>query len=153
MKSLLIIAMLMGDNYQPVETFLVDDCETTKDIPVVVESYKDVFGENIILYCKEERQKKETFNARITGYYSEPDKKGAIGKPIIPGGTAAVSRNCSHLLGKKVYIDQFGVYEVNDLTAKWIQDSFEGCTVDLARASEEEAQKVGNNHRQVTILH
>lgn len=151
MKSLLIVAMLIGYEYQPVTSFLIDACEETKEQEVVVNSYKDAFGEDIILYCKDE-SRKELMEARITGYCTEPGKKGAIGKAIIPGGTAAVSRNCSYLLGKKVYIDQHGIYEVNDLTARWIQDKFEGCTIDLARASESEAQKVGNKRLQVTVL-
>lgn len=151
MKSVLVIATLIGGSFQPVQSFLVESCEQTKDLPVVVESYKDAFGPETILYCKDE-SRREMLMARVTGYVAEPGKKGAIGKNIVPGGTAAVSRNCAHLLGKKIYVDQHGVYEVNDLTAKWIQDKFNGCTVDLARASEEDAQKVGNHQRKVVVL-
>lgn len=151
MKSLLIVAALVGSNFQPVQSFLVESCEETKNIPVVVESYKDAFGPDTILYCKDE-SRREIMMARVTGYAAEPGKKGAIGKSIVPGGTAAVSRNCAHLLGKKIYVDQHGVYEVNDLTAKWIQEKFQVCTVDLARASEEEAQKVGNKQRKIVVL-
>lgn len=96
---------------------------------------------------------KISFKARVTGYEVKPGQKGALGKPVISGRTAAVSRNCKHLLGHKIYVDQLGVFEVTDLTAEWVGNTYnEVCTIDIARPSREQAQKVGNELRQVNKL-
>lgn len=152
LNEIMIIAALIGNSYQPVHTFKVEHCLDAINHPAIVSSYKEIYGPDTIFYCNSEPKKKEVLQARITGYYADPNKKSALGSNIRPGGTAAVSRNCSHLLGKKVYIDQHGLYDVNDLTAEWIGNKFDGCTVDLARATEEEASKVGNATKQVTII-
>lgn len=94
----------------------------------------------------------KVIEARITGYYAEPEAKGALGTPVRSGGTAAVSRNCPQLLGEKIYIDQHGVWEVNDLTAEWVGIKFGICTVDLAKPSVAEAQAVGNEIRTVVRI-
>ena len=86
----------------------------------------------------------KVIQARITGYYAEPSVKSATGEKIRPGATAAVSRNCIFLLGEKVYVDQHGVFEVNDLTAAWVGEQFEICTVDLAQACPATARGIGN---------
>lgn len=150
MLKLLVIAVCLGGTCYTQDTIPVEDCESTKNHPIVIASYRDAYGPNVVLYCK--TPDASVIEARITGYYAEPGKLGALGGVIRPGGTVAVSRNCSFMLGRKVHIDQHGVFEVNDLTAEWIQETFEGCTVDIAKASEEEAKATGNRTRRVTIL-
>ena len=81
---------------------------------------------------------------RITAYIPTGNKT-ALGEEMIPGRTAAVSPACSYLLGEKVYIRGYGIRYVNDVTAEWLDDEFDMCTLDLAVPNEKEAMKVGNN--------
>lgn len=88
---------------------------------------------------------------RVTGYVPK-NKIGAINKPIVIGKTAAVSRNCMYLLGEDIYVEGHGTWKVNDLTARWIEDKFRGCTIDLSVPTEQHARKIGNKHKRVTRI-
>ena len=81
---------------------------------------------------------------RITGYLPTGNKT-ALGENVVVGRTAAVSNNCSYLLGEKVYIKGHGVRYVNDITASWLDEEFGICTLDLAVPNEQEALKIGNS--------
>lgn len=50
---------------------------------------------------------------------STPDQTALMTKPI-PGGTCAVSRDLICLLGKKIYVEGYGVYTVTDvMNTRW----------------------------------
>ena len=87
---------------------------------------------------------------RVTGY-TPTGSKTALGDKLIVGKTAAVSRNCMELLGEYVYIEGLGVRYIHDLTAKWVGDEFNICTVDVAVPTEKDAYKIGNSNR--TVVH
>ena len=87
---------------------------------------------------------------RVTGY-TPTGKKTALGDKLVVGKTAAVSRNCKELLGEYVYIEGIGVRYVHDLTAKWLDDEFNICTIDVAVPTEKDAYKIGNSNR--TVVH
>lgn len=88
---------------------------------------------------------------RITAYIPA-NTVGALGTKIRTGGTAAVSRNCMDILGEKVYVEGYGVREVNDLTAAWLDDKFGICTLDLAVPNMEVAKKIGCRTKRVVRL-
>jgi 3D (Asp-Asp-Asp) domain-containing protein len=156
MKELLVIAVLMGNHF--VDRLMypvphdVDCASQLANNPAIMRAYQEalaVEGE-ITLYCREAQEIANTVTARITGYYAEPGAKGATGKIVRPGGTAAVSRNCIGLLGSRVYIEGHGVYDIEDLTAESIGQRFaDVCTVDLARATKDAAAAVGNEIKTV----
>ena len=87
---------------------------------------------------------------RVTGY-TPTGNKTALGDNLIVGKSAAVSRNCMELLGEYVYIEGLGVRYIHDLTAKWVGDEFNICTVDVAVPTEKDAYKIGNSNR--TVVH
>lgn len=87
---------------------------------------------------------------RVTGY-TPTGNKTSLGDKLIVGKTAAVSRNCMELLGEYVYIEGLGVRYIHDLTAKWVGDEFNICTVDVAVPTEKDAYKIGNSNR--TVVH
>jgi 3D (Asp-Asp-Asp) domain-containing protein len=65
--------------------------------------------------------------AKSSAYTSSPDETDgdpfttSTGETPIPDKTVAVSRDLSHLLGKYIYILNFGVYYVNDtMHARWV---------------------------------
>ena len=87
---------------------------------------------------------------RVTGY-TPTGNKTALGDKLVVGKTAAVSRNCKELLGECVYIEGIGVRYVHDLTAKWLDDEFNICTIDVAVPTEKDAYKIGNSNR--TVVH
>lgn len=103
--------------------------------------------DNLILK-KEPIEKIRTM--RVTGY-TPTGNKTALGDKLIVGKTAAVSRNCMELLGEYVYIEGLGVRYIHDLTAKWVGDEFNICTVDVAVPTEKDAYKIGNSNR--TVVH
>lgn len=88
---------------------------------------------------------------RVTGY-SATGHKSAIGQKVIPGKTAAVSRNCAYMLNEDVYVEGHGVWHINDLTAAWVGNKFKICTIDLAMPNETMAKKVGNKRKNVVRL-
>ena len=81
---------------------------------------------------------------RITGYVPSSPKT-AIGKKPRPGRTAAISRNCLSFLGYRVYVEGMGTYYVEDVTAKWVDDKYELCTLDIAVNSESQARRLTDN--------
>lgn len=85
---------------------------------------------------------------RVTGYVPTGNKT-ALGENVVVGRTAAVSRNCMDLLGEKVYIEGHGIRYVNDLTAQWVGEKFDICTIDLAVPTEKHAMQIGNEVREV----
>ena len=87
---------------------------------------------------------------RITGY-TPTGNKTALGDKLIVGKTAAISRNCMELLGEYIYIEGLGVRYIHDLTAKWVGDEFNICTVDVAVPTKKDAYKIGNSNR--TVVH
>ena len=87
---------------------------------------------------------------RVTGY-TPTGNKTALGDKLIVGKSAAVSRNCMELLGEYVYIEGLGVRYIHDLTAKWVGDEFNICTIDVAVPTEKDAYKIGNSNR--TVVH
>jgi hypothetical protein len=90
---------------------------------------------------------------RVTGYIPANNSKGALGEHVVIGKTAAVSRKCMDLLGDTVYIEGHGVWKINDLTAKWLDDKHKVCTIDLAVPNKTEARKIGNNIHKVVRIH
>lgn len=72
--------------------------------------------------------------------YAAPDHApvGATGEPILPGITAAVSREHRHLLGTWVYVPGHGPRYLNDVTARHVKG-----TLDLAVDSRETAREIG----------
>ena len=83
-------------------------------------------------------------NMRITGYLPTGNKT-ALMKDVKTGWTAAVSPNCIHFLGSKVYVEGYGVRYVNDLTHPRLDDEFGMCTLDLAVPTKEDVYRIGNN--------
>ena len=90
---------------------------------------------------------------RVTGYTYEHGKKSAIMDKIQAGKTAAVSPECIELLGEKIYVSGYGIRYVNDLTASWLDEKFDICTIDLAVGSASDLKKIGNETKKVVRLH
>ena len=95
----------------------------------------------------------KVYTMRVTGYTYEHGKKSAIMDKIQAGKTAAVSPNCIELLGEKVYVSGHGIRYVNDLTASWLDEKFDICTIDLAVSSASNLKKIGNEPKKVVRLH
>lgn len=87
---------------------------------------------------------------RITGYRPSSNKT-AIGKKPVVGRTAAVSRKCLSLLGYRVYVEGIGLYNVEDITAKWLDEEMDMCTLDISVHSDKEAAKLTRNNG-VTVV-
>lgn len=81
---------------------------------------------------------------RITGYVPSSPKT-AIGKKPRPGRTAAISRNCLSFLGYRVYVEGMGTYYVEDVTANWVDDKFDMCTLDIAVDNKSQAKHFTDN--------
>lgn len=76
----------------------------------------------------------EWANNRPLDENGEPIVYGASGEELIPG----VSVACSLPYGTKIQIDGLpGTYIVQDRTAEWIQDKYNGMTVDIYMDSHE----------------
>ena len=123
--------------------------EKSKELDTKISSLQQKMDtmEGLILE-KEPIEKVRTM--RVTGYIPTGNKT-ALGDKLIVGKTAAVSRNCMELLGEYVYIEGLGVRYIHDLTAKWVGDEFNICTVDVAVPTEKDAYKIGNSNR--TVVH
>ena len=80
---------------------------------------------------------------RLSGY-TYTGNKTAIMENFISGWTAAVSPKCIYLLGEKVYVRGYGIRYINDLTASWVDDKFDHCTLDLAVPNREAALALDN---------
>ena len=86
----------------------------------------------------------KTREMRVTGY-TPTGSKTALGENVVVGYTAAISPNCADsFLGSKVYIQGLGVRYVNDITAAWVGEKYDMCTLDIAVPNNQEALKVGN---------
>lgn len=94
----------------------------------------------------------KVYKMRVTAYHNHNGKKSALNEPVQSGRTAAVSPACIDLLGEKVYIEGHGIRYVNDLAAKWLDDKFGVCTIDLAVGSKENTHKIGGHIRTVVKL-
>ena len=95
----------------------------------------------------------KVYTMRVTGYTYEHGKKSAIMDKIQAGKTAAVSPECIELLGEKIYVSGHGIRYVNDLTASWLDEKFDICTIDLAVGSASDLKKIGNKTKKVVRLH
>ena len=95
----------------------------------------------------------KVYTMRVTGYTYEHGKKSAIMDKIQAGKTAAVSPECIELLGEKIYVSGHGIRYVNDLTASWLDEKFDICTIDLAVSSVSDLKKIGNETKKVVRLH
>ena len=95
----------------------------------------------------------KVYTMRVTGYTYEHGKKSAIMDKIQADRTAAVSPECIELLGEKIYVSGHGIRYVNDLTASWLDEKFDICTIDLAVGSASDLKKIGNETKKVVRLH
>ena len=94
----------------------------------------------------------KTREMRVTGY-TPTGKKTALGENVVVGYTAAISPNCADsFLGSKVYVQGLGVRYVNDLTATWVGEKYDMCTLDVAVSNNQEALRVGNEIKQVVRI-
>lgn len=94
----------------------------------------------------------KTREMRVTGY-TPTGSKTALGENVVVGYTAAISPNCADsFLGSKVYIQGLGVRYVNDLTAAWVGEKYDMCTLDIAVPNNQEALKVGNEIKRVVRI-
>ena len=142
--SLLVFVFCVIDVYE--DNYLH---EKSKELDTKISSLQQKMDtiEGLILE-KEPIEKVRTM--RVTGYIPTGSKT-ALGDKLVVGKTAAVSRNCMELLGEYVYIEGLGVRYIHDLTAKWVGDEFNICTVDVAVPTEKDAYKIGNSNR--TVVH
>lgn len=94
----------------------------------------------------------KTREMRVTGY-TPTGNKTALGENVVVGYTAAISPNCADsFLGSKVYIQGLGVRYVNDLTATWVGEKYDMCTLDIAVPNNQEALRVGNEIKRVVRI-
>ena len=94
----------------------------------------------------------KTREMRVTGYTPTGDKT-ALGENVVVGYTAAISPNCADsFLGSKVYVQGLGVRYVNDLTATWVGEKYDMCTLDIAVPNNQEALRVGNEIKRVVRI-
>lgn len=94
----------------------------------------------------------KVYKMRITAYHNKGDKKSALNERVQAGRTAAVSPACIDLLGEKVYVEGHGIRHVNDLAAKWLDDKFGVCTLDLAISPSSDTHKYGGHIKTVIKL-
>ena len=94
----------------------------------------------------------KTREMRVTGY-TPTGSKTALGENVVVGYTAAISPNCADsFLGEKVYVQGLGVRYVNDLTATWVGEEYDMCTLDIAVPNNQEALRVRNEIRRVVRI-
>lgn len=94
----------------------------------------------------------KTREMRVTGY-TPTGNKTALGEDVVVGYTAAISPNCADsFLGSKVYIQGLGVHYVNDLTATWVGEEYNMCTLNVAVPNNQEALRVGNEIKRVVRI-
>jgi len=63
------------------------------------------------------------------------------------GWTVAVSPDNMHMLGKKVYIEGYGIRKVESLTSKVCEN-----TIDILVSSVEEAKEIGRKETKIVLL-
>ena len=94
----------------------------------------------------------KTREMRVTGY-TPTENKTALGEKVVVGYTAAISPNCADsFLGSKVYVQGLGVRYVNDLTATWVGEKYDMCTLDIAVPNNQEALRIGNEIKRVVRI-
>ena len=94
----------------------------------------------------------KTREMRVTGY-TPTGNKTALGENVVVGYTAAISPNCADsFLGSKVYVQGLGVRYVNDLTATWVGEKYDMCTLDIAVPNNQEALRIGNEIKRVVRI-
>lgn len=94
----------------------------------------------------------KTREMRVTGY-TPTGSKTALGEDVVVGYTAAISPNCADsFLGSKVYVQGLGVRYVNDLTAAWVGEKYDMCTLDIAVPNNQEALRIGNGIKRVVRI-
>lgn len=140
-RTLILIIYIISTSILCLNNYvLLDEIRNTNN-----ESNKQIYEENINVNIINSGITKVR-EMRVTGYLPTGNKT-ALGEKVITGKTAAVSRNCIDLLGEKVYIQGLGIRYVNDLTAKWLDDKYEICTLDVAVPDKSSANKIGNKTR------
>ena len=93
----------------------------------------------------------KTREMRVTGY-TPTGNKTALGENVVVGYTAAISPNCADsFLGSKVYVQGLGVRYVNDLTATWVGEKYNMCTLDVAVPNKQEAHKINSIKKVIRI--
>lgn len=85
-----------------------------------------------------------TLSAKETG--GRTRHTSIMTKPV-PGWTMAISRDKMKYLGKKAYIDGFGVGRIESVMRKGVKN-----TVDVLVGSKAQAKKIGRSKRKVVIL-
>lgn len=90
--------------------------------------------------------KKKKIKSNISFYYPT-GKKTYLGEKCIPGKTAGVSKDLKHLMGKKIYIEGFGVRHVTDLTHDRIKNR-----IDLAIDKNKNATELGVKKNRMIIV-
>lgn len=130
-------AMVM-DEYSIHTKKAVPDCP----IPAPINESRDIVINNI---------PNKVYKVRVTAYVSD-GRKSALNDTVVAGKTAAVSPACINMLGEKIYVEGHGIRHVNDLAAKWLDDKFGVCTVDLAVGSKAETNRIGGSIKTVVVL-
>ena len=85
----------------------------------------------------------------VTGYvpgHAGNGHVGAMGSPVVPGMTCAVSRDLSHLKGRWIHVEGHGVRLVNDVTNKRFKRR-----VDLAMRSVKDAREHGKQTSKLRV--
>lgn len=92
-------------------------------------------------------------NMTVTAYTAsrdecngDPANTATMSKPV-PGYTVAVSRDKLYLLGRKIWVEGMGVYEVTDLMNKRFENR-----IDILVGSKETAKEFGVQERRVVLL-
>jgi len=116
--------------------------DTNQQLKLELSKYKKELALIGVLITKNQK-------VTVTGYH--PPSKGinsdkspettALMQAPIPGGSVAISRELHQLgwLGKKIYIEGYGVFKANDLMGK----STKGKHIDICMESKKEAMRIG----------
>ena len=125
------------DKQEPVEARVVQYDPPPEPMPeiIVEEPVRRLHGScRITAFCACSACCGEWANNRPLDENGNPIVYGASGKELTPG----VSVACSLPYGTKLEIDGLpGTYVVEDRTAEWIQDKYNGMTVDIYMDSHE----------------
>lgn len=127
--------MLVGFFARPVqaaeipEEITVEAVEVFEAAPAEPEETRHYHGScRITAYCACERCCGKWAGSRPLDENGDPIVYGASGEALIPG----VSVACSLPYGTRLEIDGLpGTYIVQDRTAEWVQDKYNGMTVDI----------------------
>lgn len=110
-----------------------------------IDEIQDAFEQEKLTWTK--------LSLRITAYTPSKDETNddpnntAIMERPIPGRTCAVSRDLLHLLGKDIYIEDFGVRRVNDLMNARYEKS-----IDLLVGNKSYAKQIGIQEKEVVVI-